>query len=53
MKTKLTKISVLLMVLAISIQLQAITESPRKALSFDGVNDNVSGTSGISTEQTG
>ena len=52
MKTKLTKISVLLMVLAISIQLQAITESPRKALSFDGVNDNVSGTSGISTALT-
>lgn len=52
MKSKLLKSLLLLMVLAISIQLQAQTESPRKALSFDGVNDYVSGTTGISTALT-
>ena len=39
------------MVFSIGIQLQAQTQSPLKALSFDGVNDYVSGT-GISTSLT-
>ena len=52
MKTNLVKNFVVLLVFASSIQLQAITQSPRKALSFDGVNDYVSGTTGISTSLT-
>ncbi|MEI7452587.1 MAG: LamG domain-containing protein, partial [Candidatus Falkowbacteria bacterium] len=52
MKTKFTKIILLLLAFAISIQLQAQTQSPQKALSFDGVNDYVSGTTGISTSLT-
>ena len=51
MKNKLTKVIALLMVLAINIQLQAVTQSPRKALSFNGSNQYVSGT-GISTALT-
>ncbi len=52
MKSKLLKSLLLLMALAINIQLQAQTQSPQKALSFDGVNDYVSGTTGISTSLT-
>ena len=52
MKTNLLKNFVVLLVLAISIQLQAITESPRKALSFNGTTQYVSGTTGISTALT-
>ncbi|MFZ4401978.1 MAG: LamG-like jellyroll fold domain-containing protein, partial [Bacteroidales bacterium] len=52
MKSKLLKSLLLLMVFAISIQLQAQTQSPQKALSFDGVNDYVSGATGISTSLT-
>jgi len=52
MKTNLVKNLVILLVLAISIQLSAQTQSPQKALSFDGVNDYVSGTTGISTSLT-
>jgi hypothetical protein len=52
MKTKLTKISMLLMAFAISIQLQAITQSPQKALNFNGSTQYVSGTTGISTSLT-
>ena len=52
MKNTITKVIALLMVLAIHIQLQAITQSPRKTLSFDGSTQYVSGTTGISTALT-
>jgi hypothetical protein len=43
MKSKLLKSLLLLMVLAIGIRLQAQTQSPQKALSFNGVNQYVFG----------
>jgi hypothetical protein len=52
MKSKLLKSILLLMVFAIGIQLQAQTQSPQKALSFNGVNQAVSGATGISTSLT-
>ncbi|NVO04228.1 MAG: hypothetical protein HXX09_16160, partial [Bacteroidetes bacterium] len=52
MKNKLIKYYVLLVALAISIQLSAQTQSPQKALSFDGSTQYVSGASGISTSLT-
>ena len=52
MKTKLLKSILLLMVLAISFQLEAQTQSPKKALSFNGSTQYVSGSTGISTALT-
>ena len=52
MKLNLRSFLLLLSVFAFSIQLQAQTQSPQKALSFNGSTQYVSGTTGISTSLT-